>query len=121
MERTVALKKLRGLLGKKLGYRIDSKAPSPEERAAAKAELPTAIEERNKAKELRDTRYQTLLAGDTEYQSLFAAHKAARDRTDRLSGIIHRHKITVGTDEGFFFHVKAEGDSWEEVLAKLQK
>ena len=84
MERSVAIKKLSKLLGKKLGYRVNSKAPTLEERAAAKTELPVAIEERNKLKEKRDERYKAILAADTEYQSLFAAHRAASERTDKL-------------------------------------
>ena len=39
MERKVAINKLTKLLGKKLGYRIDDRAPSPEERTAARAAL----------------------------------------------------------------------------------
>ena len=42
MERTVALKKLEKLLGKKMGWRINPKAPTAEERTAAKLALPAA-------------------------------------------------------------------------------
>ena len=38
MERSVAIKKLGKLLGKKLGYRINTKAPTQEEKAAAAAD-----------------------------------------------------------------------------------
>ena len=82
MERTVALKKLGTLLGKKLGYRIDAKAPTQEERAEAMTVLATAIEERNKLRERRDARCKAMLAADTEYQSLLADAKAASKRTD---------------------------------------
>ncbi len=119
MERTVALKKLERLLGKKLGWRIDAKAPTLEEREAAKAALPLAIEERNKLKEQREVRYQAILAGDEEYQRLKAAHRAASERTDNLSGVTRHRKITVGVNSGMFFLVRAEGDSWEEVIDKL--
>lgn len=119
MERTVALKKLGQLLGKKLGYRIDAKAPTKEERVEARAALTQAIDERNKLVEQRDARSRAILAADAEYQSLFSAAKAARERTDKLSSVTRRHKITVGTSEGMFFMVKAEGDSWEEVIDKL--
>ena len=119
MERTVAIKMLGKLLGKKLGYRVDTKAPTPEEREVAKATLSPAIEERNKLKEQRDARYKAILAEDTEYQNLFAAAKAASKRVEELSSITRHRKITVGTSEGMFFLVKAEGDSWEEVIDKL--
>jgi hypothetical protein len=118
MERSVAIKKLGKLLGKKLGYRIDAKAPSPDEREEAKAALPSAIGERNKLREQRDARYKAILAADAEYQSLLASTKAASERVDRLSSIVRHRKITVGVSESIFF--KAEGDSWEEVIAKLE-
>lgn len=119
MERTVALKKLGQLLGKKLGYRVNAKAPTPDERAEAKAALAPAIEERNKLKEQRDARCKVILAADAEYQSLFADARDAGKRVDELSSITRCHKITVGTSEGMFFLVKAEGDTWEEVIGRL--
>jgi membrane-associated HD superfamily phosphohydrolase len=119
MERAVAIKVLGKLLGKKLGYRVDDKAPTKEERAEARAALTQAIEERNKMNEQRDARYKAILAADEEYQRLFAEAKAARKRTDELSSITRHYKITVGTSEGMFFMVRAEGDTWEEIIAKL--
>ena len=119
MERKVAINKLGKLLGKKLGYRIDDRAPTHEEREAAKIELAAALPIRNKLKEQRDARYEQILAGDPEYQRLKTEYKAERDRLEKLSGITRHHKITVGTSEGMFFLVKAEGDSWEEVIDKL--
>mgnify|MGYP001560182904 CR=1 FL=1 len=119
MERAVAIKTLGKLLGKKLGYRVDAKAPTKEERAEAKAALTHKIEERNNLNEQRDARYKAILAADAEYQRLFAETKAARKRTDELSSITCHYKITVGTSEGMFFMVKAEGDTWEEIIGKL--
>jgi hypothetical protein len=119
MERTVALKKLERLLGKKLWWRINPKAPTPEDRATAKAALPSAIEERNKLKEQRDARHRALLEGDAEYQSLNTAAIAAIARVEKISGITRWYKITVGISHGWANEVKAEGDSWEEVIGKL--
>lgn len=119
MERTVALKKLQGLLGKKMGWRINPKAPGPEEREAARAELAPAVAERNRLKEARQARYEQILAADAEYQKLKADLKDANDAVDRISAKTRHFKITVGTSEGIFFMVKAEGDSWEEVIGKL--
>ncbi len=121
MERAVAIKKLGKLLGKKLGYRINTKAPTQEEKAAAAAELPAAVDERRRLREQKEERYRTILAADTEYQRLFAEHRAASDRTDHLSSITRCHKITVGVSESMFFLVKAEGDSWEEVIEKVSR
>ena len=51
MERTIAVKKLGKLLGKSMGYRIDSKAASRDEREVARAELKLALEARSKLEE----------------------------------------------------------------------
>lgn len=120
MERSVAIKRLGKLLGKKLGYRVDDKAPKQDERDAAHAALMPAIEERNALKAKRDERSKAILAADAEYQRLCAESRAAGERVDKLSSITRRHKFTVGTSEGMFFLVKAEGDSWEQIIDKLE-
>ena len=119
MERATAIRRLGRLLGKKLGYRINAKAPTQEEREIAKAALSSAIQDRNKLREQRESRYKAILAADEEYQRLVAAVRAASERVDTLSSITRHYKITVGTSEGMFFLVKAEGDSWEEIIDKL--
>jgi hypothetical protein len=124
MERSVAVKKLAKMIGKGFGYQIDGKAPTPEEREAAKAQRPAAIEERDLLAKKRRARYEAVLAADTEYQSLVAQHETARKSVDKLN-IEHRRKISVGTTMnlgGFsVFNVKASGDSWEEIFEKLNK
>lgn len=119
MERAVAIKKLGKILGKSLGYRINPKAPTQDEREAARLELPAAIKERNELNERRDARRRAILEADEEFQLLMTSYSAARDRVDRLSSVTRHHKITVGISSGMFFHVKAEGDSWEEIIDKL--
>jgi hypothetical protein len=119
MERSVAIKKLTKLLGKTLMWRINPKAATPEEREAAKAAFPEASAEAKRLKELREARYAAVLEADVEYQSLKTQAKAASDHASRLSGIMFSRKITVGVNNGLFFHVKAEGDSWEDVIQKL--
>lgn len=121
MERSVAIKKLGKLLGKRLGYRINDKAPSREERAEAKTKLTSAVMERDKLEERRDARERAILAADPEYQSLLAEHKTASEVVKRLFDVTRHYKITVGTSEGMFFLIKAEGDSWEEIIDELQK
>jgi uncharacterized coiled-coil DUF342 family protein len=119
MERAVAIKKLTKLFGKKLGYRVNANAPSADERAVAKEQVAAAVAERNKLKEARDERHRAILAADAEYQNLHAAHKEASERVDKLYSVTRHYKITIGElDQGFFFQ-RAEGDSWEEVIAKL--
>lgn len=119
MERTVALKKVVKLLGKNVGWRVNPKAPSPEEREAAGAELPAAAAKKNDLLKRRDDRHAAILAADPEYQRLKIEAREAVDKVDELRSITLCHKITVGTTNGLFMTVKAEGDSWEEVIAKL--
>lgn len=120
MERTTAIKTLGKMLGKGFGYRINTKAPTREQREVATDALPSAIEDRNKLKEQRDARYKALLLGDAEFQRLDAAAKSAGKRVDELSSIKRSRKITVGTSRGMFFMVSAEGDTWEEIIDKLK-
>jgi hypothetical protein len=121
MERTVALKKLRKRLGPKMGYRVDLKAASPEDKAAARAERPAAVAMKEDAGKRLEARRQAVLAGDAEYQALMAEWKQAKDRLEKISSKLYHDKITVGVDEGLFFLVKASGASWEEVIEKVMK
>jgi hypothetical protein len=123
MERTVALNKIRKLLGKEYSYQINPKAPTPEEREAAKAALPAARELHKALDDKKQARLEALLKGDAEYQALREQTTVALRNRNDLSGTLHAYKkITVGnTVGGMFFSVKAVGDSWEEVIAKLTK
>lgn len=119
MERIVAIKKLGKMLGKSLGYRIDPRAPSSEERKEAAQRLPALIEARQLTAKAMSDRREAVLAADQQYQELVAAHKEARRCADDAVSITHRFKITVGTRNEMFFHVKAQGDSWEDVIETL--
>lgn len=119
MERAVAIKKLGKLLGKSLGYRVDPTAPTREQREAAQQSLHLLTEEKKKCEEAMRARREAVLAADEQLQSLTAAYKAAREAWDRAASMTRHHKFTVGTSNGMFFHVKAEGDSWEEVIDQV--
>jgi hypothetical protein len=120
MERTVAIKKLGNILGKGFGYRVDPKAPDQEERDAARIELKAANAEREDIKSKLEARRKAILEADAEFQSLQAAYTAARQHADKLMSRSYHYKITVGnTVGGMFFSVKAQGDSWEDVIGKL--
>jgi hypothetical protein len=121
MDRATAVKRLGKILGKNAGYRIDPKAPSPEEREKATVELPALTAAKQAAMAARDKRYNELLAGDAEYQRLKAEAKQASDAAAHSSGVRSHRKITVGVSRGIFFEVKAEGDSWEEIFQKLEE
>jgi hypothetical protein len=118
MERVVAIKKLGKLLGKSLGYRVDPKAPTSEERAEAKRQLPALTEARQQAERALNDRRKELLA-DPQYIELVGAYQDAKRRVDEAFSITHHYKITVGTSNGMFFHIKAQGDSWEDVIGKV--
>jgi hypothetical protein len=121
MERTVAVKKLSRLLGKNLGYQVDPRAPDRDERMAAHERLPALTEAKKKAEEAARLRREAILANDPEYQELVAAHKRTREEWSKAAGQARAHKFTVGTSSGLFFHVKAQGDSWEEVIEKVSR
>lgn len=119
MERSVAINKLGRLLGKSMGYRIDLKAPTADERSAAQSELPAAVAIRNSISERKAARLSAILQADAEYQQLKADHEEARKRCDRLGSTTRHFKIMVGTSNDLFFHVRAQGDSWEDVISQL--
>ena len=122
MDRATALRKLGKILGKSFRYRIDDKAPTQEQREVARAALPAATTVVNELKAQKEARYEAILAADAEYQELKLALKEAQTKRDRLSGTLHYYKITVGVIvAGVLFSVKAQGDTWDEVVAKLTK
>lgn len=121
MERSVALKKLMKRFGKKLRYRYDPKAPSKEEREAARAEMKPLIATRDDLGKQMQARTQALIQADDQYQALKEEYRDARERIEKLSAISSRYRVEVLTDEGFFHHVQAQGDSWEDVFAQLKK
>lgn len=121
MERSVAIKKLGKLLGKSLGYRVDTRAPTADERLDARAALGVAREELSVVSSKIAERREAILSGDHEYQALKVKGEAARKRVDKLTSITSHYKITVGITSSMFFHVRAQGDTWEQVIAKLEK
>jgi hypothetical protein len=118
MERSVAIKKLGKLLGKRLGYRVDRDAPDAETRAAVRQQLPGLRAAERKVEAAMDARRAALLAADPEYQALAEAFRLARAGR-QAAAATSRYRITVGISGAVFFHVKAQGDSWEDVIAKL--
>jgi uncharacterized protein YqfA (UPF0365 family) len=125
MERSIAVKKLHKILGKGFGYRVNPKALDKEGREAARAELKAANAERESLRAAADARRNELLTGDQDYQAKLAAYQAARKRAERLLSHTRSYRVTVGNATsagGFdFFHVKAEGDNWQEVFDKVTK
>lgn len=121
MRREDAIKKLSKLLGKNLGYRVDPKAPDQDERDEAREQLKPLVSERDVLRELVRQRCNALLAADAEYQRLKADLAATSKACDEVSSKLHHYRFTVGVSTSLIFRVMAQGDSWEEVIAKLQK
>jgi len=121
MERTVAIKKLAKLLGKSMGYRVDPAAPTADERAEAKEQLPALIEAVSKAEQAMNERRRSVLAADTEYQTLHAAYIDVRKCKASVAGKLHSFKFTAGQSGDLFFSVMGQGDSWEQVIEQVIK
>lgn len=121
MNQTQALSKLRKVIGPKLGYRVDPKAPDAEQREAIRAAWKAAKQDADAAVAARKARYEELLAGDALYQDLKAKAKAAEEAANKAAAGMYRHRITVGVSNAMFFSVRAEGDNWDDVVAKVTK
>lgn len=121
MRREDAIKKLGKLLGKSLGYRVDPKAPDADEREQAMAELAIARPIRDEVRKAMDDRKAELLRGDPEFQRLCTEYAEARKHCEKLQGITGHYRFAAGTSNGIFFMIAAQGDSWEEVIAKIEK
>lgn len=121
MERQTAIKKLGKLLGKQFAYRVDSDAPSKEERDEAREKLKVTAELKRTVLAEKEARIRMVLEADPEYRRLRDTGKMLSDQCTALLSITGRHKFTVGRSGRIFFHVDAEGDSWEEVIEKVER
>lgn len=121
MERATALKKLGKLLGKNLGYRVDPKAPTQDERDAARVELLATSAAYEELKKQCDERHKAICDADAELQRLRAERNAERERREKLASMLHHYKFTAGVTDDMFFMVKGQGDSWEQVIEKIEK
>lgn len=120
MNKQQAMRELKRILGKRLMWREDPDAPVGEVREAAIAIATAARDASREASDAVNARSKALLAGDAEFQRLAAVAGKAREAMEKTRGAAHRHRITVGTDEGFAFAVKAQGDNWQDVVDQLK-
>ena len=121
MERAVAIKKLGKILGKSLGYRVDPKAPDQDDRDVARAMMRNIAPKRDALRAAVEARCKALLQADAEYQRLKAELADATKTYADFAEITNHYRFTVGTTSSMFFTVKAQGDSWEDVIAKLSE
>lgn len=120
MNRETALKKLQKLLGKDAAFRIAPDAPDADERAAASVAGVALRGAAAIAKTAMETRRAELLR-DPEYLRLREAYYRVENERMEMAGRATRYRIIAGTVGGLFFSVRAQGDTWAEVFAKLQR
>lgn len=120
MNQTQALSLLKRVIGPKLGYRIDNKAPDADERERLRERFLAARDAAKAAGEAMTARRAAVLKADAEYQRLKEASIAANKARDDVPSY-HRKRITVGRSGSLFFNVEADGDNWDEVVAKVCK
>lgn len=119
MNQTQAINKLRKSLGDKLAWRIDKGAPDADEREAFHAEWKAAKEAADQAAKALQARMDELLS-DPLYRELKAKAKQAQTAAETASYKSRQYRITVGLDQGYCFSVRAEGDNWADVVAKVE-
>src|SRR4030095_4978611 len=95
MERSIAIRKLGKLLGKSLGYRIEPKAPTQDEREAALTQLSASRQLRASLGQQRDARRDEVLKADAEYQRLKQEYEAMAEQCEERDGIVRHYR---GTD-----------------------
>lgn len=121
MKRSIALAKIKKLLGNSFGYRVDLKAPTEDGRAEAHAQLRIA-EKLTHSLQLRlSARRSEILDRDGEYLRLSSDYEAAKYKRADLSLMSTSFRFTVYDSVGPFPMVVAQGDSWEDVIKKLSK
>jgi hypothetical protein len=118
MNQQQALTKLKKVLGPKMGYQVNPKALKAEERAAASEQI-RAVNQKKREVEAAMTARREELLGDPAYQALKAELDALQKKGGALMGKAYTKPITVGVMGGVCFHVRADGDTWSEVVAKV--
>ena len=101
-----------------MGYRVSKTALDAEGREQARAEAALLRAQRDETEKALDFLRAQLLA-DPEYVALRTQLVQIKQQHDRAWGRSYHKRITVGIDGGMLFHVKAEGDNWQEVVAAL--
>lgn len=119
MNITQAKTALLRLYGNKATWRYNEKAPKADEREEIKTQLPALTAAKNEAKEACDQRRKELLQ-DPEYVRLRAAWQSAERAADNALSLMHSYRVCVGTTNGMFFHVTAQGDNWQDTIDKAR-
>jgi hypothetical protein len=119
MDQKQAIVRLGKLLGEDFAYRVDKHALRADERSAMLAKHKAAIAAVATASEALEARRKVILAADADYQRLVAERVAAVKARNNLPSC-HAKPITVGRSGSLFFSVVADGDTWAEVVEKVE-
>lgn len=120
MNQTQAIKRLRALLGNSVAWRTNPEALTAEEKESYLQASPILRGVVEGLKVAVDRRRREILAGDAEFNRLRDALKAAEEAKQSNSSRIMSYRVTVGRAGSLFFTVEAQGDNWEEVVAKVE-
>ena len=119
MNQAQALAKARKLLGAKAAIVVRNSVPVGDERRAEIEQRRIASERLIALKAERDARRAYVLNADAEYQRLRSEASALEKERDNLHAIYH-NRVTIVTADGWFNHVRAEGDNFDEAVAALE-
>jgi hypothetical protein len=100
---------------------MGNRATNQEDRDAASARVKQVKVDYDETKAARDARSKWLLENDAEYQRLKGETQAKREEFEVVQGAQFYYRLTVGTNEGWAFMVKAQGDNWADVIRKLEQ
>lgn len=113
-----ALTRLQKTLGKNACIKDYKRPSSPELRERERAQFIAARDAFNAAKSALDKRRAEVLAADPEYQRLKGEYNTALTTKDNVP---HRSfRYCGGTAGTMFFSVKAEADTLEELVQKIE-
>jgi hypothetical protein len=121
MTRDQASKRLGKLFGKRALYRVVPGASNADEREAATTAQRELNALRREVEAKLAARREELLGADARYQEMAATLKRLRKEQNTLTGLQLSYRFTAGYEGMGFFHVEAQGDTWEEVFAILDR
>lgn len=118
MNATQALSKARKILGPKARIEVRNSVPVGEARLAEVERRKVLSEKLKELQVARDARLNEILKADAEYQRLKLEVNTVMKERDNLHASYHR-RVRIGVDSGIGWHVRAEGDNFDEALADL--
>ncbi len=119
MNQKQAIARLTKRLGRKLAWRVNKNALRADERDEEREASRALRAEAQELKAALEARCAELLK-DPQYVALRERYKEADDAANRALSRSMSKAITVGKIELGFFLVAAEGDTWEEVVQKVE-